>query len=47
MKYSVELTPNFKVTQTTVLLFAIYSKGETDNLTDKEIQDLIKEYLVE
>ena len=36
-----------KVTETTVLLFSIYSKGETDNLTDKEIQDLIKDYLGE
>ena len=34
-----------KVIQTTVLLFAIYSKGETDNLTDKEIQDMIKDYI--
>jgi len=34
-----------KVTQTTVLLFSIYSKGEVDNLTDKQIKELIKEYL--
>ncbi len=34
-----------KITQTTVLLFAIYSKGEVDNLTDNQIQELIKEYL--
>jgi mRNA-degrading endonuclease RelE of RelBE toxin-antitoxin system len=34
-----------KVTQTTVLLFSIYSKGELDNLTDKQIQELIKDYL--
>ena len=34
-----------KVTQTTVLLFSIYSKGEVDNLTDKQIQELIKDYL--
>lgn len=34
-----------KVTQTTVLLFSIYSKGEIDNLTDKEIKELIKDYL--
>jgi hypothetical protein len=34
-----------KITQTTVLLFSIYSKGETDNLTDKEIKKLIKDYL--
>lgn len=34
-----------KVTQTTVLLFSIYSKGEIDNLTDKQIQELIKDYL--
>lgn len=34
-----------KVTQITVLLFSIYSKGEIDNLTDKEIKELIKDYL--
>lgn len=34
-----------KVTQTTVLIFSIYSKGEVDNLSDKEIKELIKEYL--
>ncbi len=34
-----------KVIQTTVLLFAIYSKGEIDNLSDKEIKELIKDYL--
>ncbi len=34
-----------KVTLTTILLFSIYSKGEVDNLTDKEIKDLIKNYL--
>jgi len=33
-----------KVVQTTVLLFAIYSKGETDSFTDKQIQELIKDY---
>ena len=34
-----------KVIHTTVLLFAIYSKGEVDSLTDRQIQELIKEYL--
>ena len=34
-----------KVTETTVLLFSIYSKGEVDTLTDKQIQELIKDYL--
>lgn len=34
-----------QVMQTTVLLFSIYSKGEVDNLTDKQIQELIKDYL--
>ncbi len=34
-----------KVTETTVLLFSIYSKGEVDNLTDNQIQALIKDYL--
>lgn len=32
-----------QVIQTTVLLFSIYSKGDVDNLTDKEIQQLIKD----
>jgi len=31
-----------KITATTVLLFSIYSKGDTDSLSDKEIQGLIK-----
>ena len=34
-----------KVTQTSVLLFSIYSKGEIDSLTDKQIKELIKDYL--
>jgi len=34
-----------KVTRTTVLLFSIYSKGEMNNLTDKQIKELIKDYL--
>ena len=34
-----------KVTQTTVLLFSIYSKGEIDTLTDKEIKEHIKDYI--
>ncbi|MDP2188293.1 MAG: hypothetical protein Q8J69_06385 [Sphingobacteriaceae bacterium] len=34
-----------KVTKTTVLLFSIYSKGEVDSLTDKQIQELIKKHL--
>lgn len=34
-----------KVTETKVLLFSIYSKGETDNLTDQQIKELIQEYL--
>jgi mRNA-degrading endonuclease RelE of RelBE toxin-antitoxin system len=34
-----------KVTQTTVLLFSIYNKGEIDNLSDKEIKELIKDYI--
>jgi len=36
-----------KVTETTVLLFSIYSKGEIDSLTDKQIKKLIKEALAE
>jgi mRNA-degrading endonuclease RelE of RelBE toxin-antitoxin system len=34
-----------KVTETTVLLFSIYSKGDIDNLSDREIKALIKDYL--
>ena len=34
-----------KITETTVLLFAIYSESELDNLSDKQIRNLIKEYL--
>jgi mRNA-degrading endonuclease RelE of RelBE toxin-antitoxin system len=34
-----------KVTQTTVLLFSIYSKGDIDALTEKEIKLLIQDYL--
>jgi mRNA-degrading endonuclease RelE of RelBE toxin-antitoxin system len=30
-----------KVIKTTVLLFSIFSKGEKDNITDKEIQELL------
>jgi mRNA-degrading endonuclease RelE of RelBE toxin-antitoxin system len=30
-----------KVTNTTVLLFSIYNKGEKDTISDKEIQHLI------
>ena len=31
-----------KIMATTVLLFCIYNKGDIDNLSDKEIQNLIK-----
>lgn len=31
-----------KITATTVLLFSIYNKGDIDNLSDKEIENLIK-----
>lgn len=34
-----------KVTETSVLLFSIYSKGEKNNISDKEIENLIKDYL--
>ena len=33
-----------KVTETAVLLFSIYSKGEIDSLTDKEIREFIKDF---
>ncbi|MEI7979644.1 MAG: type II toxin-antitoxin system RelE/ParE family toxin [Bacteroidota bacterium] len=34
-----------KVTETSVLLFSIYNKGDIDNLTENEIKELIKKYL--
>ena len=34
-----------KVTNTTVLLFSIYSKGEKDSISEKEIEELIKDYI--
>jgi len=34
-----------KVTDTTVLLFSIYNKGDKDDISDKEIEDLMKGYL--
>lgn len=33
----------FKVTEATILLFSIFNKGEIDNLTDRQIQELINE----
>ena len=32
-----------KVIDNMVILFSIYNKGDRDNITDKEIQDLIKD----
>lgn len=34
-----------KVIETTVLLFSIYNKGDKDNISDNEIQELIKDYI--
>jgi len=34
-----------KVTDTTVLLFSIYNKGDKDTISDKEIEELLKGYL--
>ena len=34
-----------RVSQTTMLLFSIYSKGEKENISDKEIEVLLKGYL--
>ena len=34
-----------KVTYTSVLLFSIYSKGDKDSISDKEISQLLKDYL--
>lgn len=34
-----------KIIDETVYLLSIYNKGEIDNLTDKEINELIKDYL--
>jgi hypothetical protein len=33
-----------KVTNTTVLLFSIYNKGDKDSISDKEIEELLREY---
>jgi len=32
-----------KIVKETVYLFSIYSKGEKDDISDKEIQEFIKE----
>ena len=34
-----------KIIDETVFLLSIYNKGEVDSLTDKEIKELIKDYL--
>ena len=34
-----------KVIETKVLLFSIYSKGDKDSISEKEIEQLLKEYL--
>lgn len=36
-----------KIIKETVLLFSIYSKGDIDSLSDKQIQELIKMHLNE
>jgi hypothetical protein len=33
------------VTDTTVLLFSIYNKGEKDSILNDEIKELLKDYL--
>ena len=33
------------VTETTVLLFSIYNKGDKNSISDDEIKDLLKDYL--
>ena len=34
-----------KINDTTVLLFSIYNKGDKDSISDKEIEELIKDYI--
>lgn len=34
-----------KVINTAVLLFSIYNKGDLDSISDKEIEELIKDYI--
>lgn len=34
-----------KIIEETVFLLSIFNKGEIDNLSDKQIQELIKDYL--
>ena len=33
------------ITDTTVLLFSIYNKGDKDSISDDEIKELLKDYL--
>jgi mRNA-degrading endonuclease RelE of RelBE toxin-antitoxin system len=33
-----------KITETTVLLFSICNKGDQNNISDNDIEDLLKEY---
>ena len=33
-----------KVTEDTVLLFSIYNKGDTNSISDSEIDNLLKKY---
>ena len=34
-----------KISETTVLLFSIYSKGDKDTISEKEIEKLLKDYV--
>jgi hypothetical protein len=34
-----------KVTDTAALLFSIYNKGDKDSISDKKIEELLKDYL--
>src|ERR1035437_5252564 len=36
-----------KVSDTTVLVFSIYSKGTKDDISDKEIEEIIKKYRIQ
>ncbi|MDR1876867.1 MAG: type II toxin-antitoxin system RelE/ParE family toxin, partial [Flavobacteriaceae bacterium] len=41
----VRVITNFVIADKTVFLLSIYSKGERDTISDKEIKEILKGYL--